>query len=617
MHDILDMMPEGIKQNKSKTILQHLSEAWRCFSPDTPIRMADGTVKTAGDVVVGDVVLGHQGAASKVNSLVTGLDAQYKVTILPPTAAHFDPNWEFIETGFSCNSLHDLVLVNSSLDAVNVYHDKINKRFEVHFGVVGPYSGPATVVDVLGHTSRTFTYANADRMYLNRAAAEEAAEAAKLRVEREGAVGVRIQTSLKRGTVAVTVSDWRSATKWAFGQGSFRFGPAQGATHTDRWFASLALADAASQTFLASKQAERPVVWTVPTRDFVSYVDHHPQLASRYRMLRATLVHFPTAPSISIDSVIDSVLHSPPAAEDLEVRSSIPGTSRSPSLDLRPTAQDIVYLLGLHLADGSARGARFYLGSDEQAIIDFLVNIGKQLGLEPSIKPATDVKMVVVSLTRPHKRSTNEMNAIFRQLAYDPRQNGKEISPLLIQNLLTQSPNIRRALLAGMIDGDGSVTKCKQCDQAYAFRLTQGIDSDRSVGHSSIMLFVQTLARSLGLTCDVFRGTNATPPAQASGVPQSELPSLLRYYCTITGPGVELIPCIQKPIKKHECESASDRDFSRARFSIAKVSDSAAYVGFQLEGSPLFLLDNWLVVHNCWKANSQSHLYIPTFPSLY
>ena len=28
MHDILDMMPEGIKQNKARTILQHLSEAW-------------------------------------------------------------------------------------------------------------------------------------------------------------------------------------------------------------------------------------------------------------------------------------------------------------------------------------------------------------------------------------------------------------------------------------------------------------------------------------------------------------------------------------------------------------------------------------------------------------
>ncbi|CAG0915719.1 unnamed protein product [Notodromas monacha] len=36
MHDILDMMPEGIKQNKAKTILQHLSEAWRCWKANIP-----------------------------------------------------------------------------------------------------------------------------------------------------------------------------------------------------------------------------------------------------------------------------------------------------------------------------------------------------------------------------------------------------------------------------------------------------------------------------------------------------------------------------------------------------------------------------------------------------
>jgi hypothetical protein len=35
MHDILDMMPESIKQNKSKTILQHLSEAWRCWTANS------------------------------------------------------------------------------------------------------------------------------------------------------------------------------------------------------------------------------------------------------------------------------------------------------------------------------------------------------------------------------------------------------------------------------------------------------------------------------------------------------------------------------------------------------------------------------------------------------
>ena len=35
MHDILDMMPESIKQNKSKTILQHLSKAWRCWKANS------------------------------------------------------------------------------------------------------------------------------------------------------------------------------------------------------------------------------------------------------------------------------------------------------------------------------------------------------------------------------------------------------------------------------------------------------------------------------------------------------------------------------------------------------------------------------------------------------
>ena len=36
MHDILDMMPEGIKQTKARTILQHLSEAWRCWKSNVP-----------------------------------------------------------------------------------------------------------------------------------------------------------------------------------------------------------------------------------------------------------------------------------------------------------------------------------------------------------------------------------------------------------------------------------------------------------------------------------------------------------------------------------------------------------------------------------------------------
>lgn len=36
MHDILDMIPEGLKQKNLRTILQHLSEAWRCWKANIP-----------------------------------------------------------------------------------------------------------------------------------------------------------------------------------------------------------------------------------------------------------------------------------------------------------------------------------------------------------------------------------------------------------------------------------------------------------------------------------------------------------------------------------------------------------------------------------------------------
>jgi pre-mRNA-processing factor 8 len=36
MHDIMSMMPEGVRQSKAKVILQHLSEAWRCWKANIP-----------------------------------------------------------------------------------------------------------------------------------------------------------------------------------------------------------------------------------------------------------------------------------------------------------------------------------------------------------------------------------------------------------------------------------------------------------------------------------------------------------------------------------------------------------------------------------------------------
>jgi PROCN (NUC071) domain-containing protein len=37
MHDILDMIPESIKQKKAQTILHHLSEASRCWKANSKL----------------------------------------------------------------------------------------------------------------------------------------------------------------------------------------------------------------------------------------------------------------------------------------------------------------------------------------------------------------------------------------------------------------------------------------------------------------------------------------------------------------------------------------------------------------------------------------------------
>jgi len=40
MNDIMDMMPEGVRANKTRAILQHLAEAWRCWKANIPWKVA-------------------------------------------------------------------------------------------------------------------------------------------------------------------------------------------------------------------------------------------------------------------------------------------------------------------------------------------------------------------------------------------------------------------------------------------------------------------------------------------------------------------------------------------------------------------------------------------------
>ncbi|KXL45341.1 hypothetical protein M433DRAFT_154543 [Acidomyces richmondensis BFW] len=51
MADMMDMMPEGIKQSKVNTVLQHLSEAWRCWKSNIPWKVP-GLPKPIEDIIL-------------------------------------------------------------------------------------------------------------------------------------------------------------------------------------------------------------------------------------------------------------------------------------------------------------------------------------------------------------------------------------------------------------------------------------------------------------------------------------------------------------------------------------------------------------------------------------
>ncbi|KAJ2724945.1 Pre-mRNA-processing-splicing factor 8 [Coemansia sp. Benny D115] len=180
-----DLELQGIRGNKSKVILQHLSEAWRCFSPETRVRMADGSVKAAGDVAVGDKVLGSAGQPLAVKATVSGEDIMYEISIVSPPSIKTSDSGSAVDAilecdGFVCNSRHDLVLVHSEHDRVELVHDADRRQYEVVYADVVPYTaGKAAIQSALQTTRRVFAYAD----YASPEDAHAAAEAFKL--ERE------------------------------------------------------------------------------------------------------------------------------------------------------------------------------------------------------------------------------------------------------------------------------------------------------------------------------------------------------------------------------------------------------------------------------------------------
>src|SRR6478736_950698 len=84
--DMFNAGPESVRrtfkaiEESSKVLLIGASSMGKCLSPETRVRMFDGSVKEAKDVLIGDRLMGDDSTPRMVLNTVKGRDKMYRIT---------------------------------------------------------------------------------------------------------------------------------------------------------------------------------------------------------------------------------------------------------------------------------------------------------------------------------------------------------------------------------------------------------------------------------------------------------------------------------------------------------------------------------------------------------
>lgn len=226
------------------------------------------------------------------------------------------------------------------------------------------------------------------------------------------------------------------------------------------------------------------------------------------------------------------------------------------------------YVLGLWLGDGYKNGYRFAINSkDDPEILEYLEEWGKENDATFKNNPREPVAYYISSTKKsgvaPLKKLLSEYNLV----------DNKHIP----QEYLVNSREVRLAVLAGMIDSDGTV-------QSDGRRITiaQGMD------HSKLAGDVIFLAKSLGLMC-------SSHIKKTQWKYKGELRRGNAININISG-DIEDIPT---RVARKKCYNPLSRNVTNTgKISIQEV-ESGDYVGIEVDGNKRFVLEDFTVTHNC------------------
>ena len=243
------------------------------------------------------------------------------------------------------------------------------------------------------------------------------------------------------------------------------------------------------------------------------------------------------------------------------------------------------YILGMWLGDGLSCAYGFVTADKE--LLDKWIEWGKDndATIKKGLKYKYGISSTINNTQSGISCNKTEKAPLKKLLAIYGLVNNKHI-PL---DYLTNDRKTRLALLAGLIDTDGTVRA-----NGHEIRIPQGEPNYQ------IIYDAELLARSLGFSCHVNDGIcSYTVNGEKRHKPYKEL--------SITGQYVYEIPTVlpRKKLNKFTNPTSIKKcsSYLQSSFKLVK-KDIQPFVGWQLEGSGRFLLKDAQVVHNTPEGSS-------------
>ena len=570
-----------------------------CVAPDTPVRMADSTLRRMGDIAVGDRVLGDDGTARTAAHLHGGRAPLYRVK---PAANSMD-NLLFDGDGFVCNGNHILVItLPKSDESVRHVGDQsarsgsfrvrtLQLKHDPKLGAMRPYE----VEKRVKWDNDTFAcLPSAEARALE--AAKAHASIVKDRLLREIGTDksvVTLSNDRKAGTIRVKPGTQLPAgVDKSFVSRSFHYGPAHQMSSGCLVFNTRAEALAAAQVM---GRAECATEWNVPLEKYLAY----------QRMAEAG-----ECAAVPLGMRYGDCVAQWPDAFAGRSLSDVVREAEPASAEVSASAEQVAWFVGLWLGDGDSDRTGFTVGDSEaHLILPRIDELAAACGLNVSMRPDPRAKCSRVLLA-PWTGTHEGSNVLYRVLSLLGLLGTKEVSEETNQAFMAESASVRHALVAGLVDSDGHLAKDPKGNPKHI-----AFSQSMRAGHLSIVRLFHDIARSVGLGAVSRKYVVEDFTAALNATDNEENPLFWRAVTYLTGDVHKLPLAVTTKLP----DGPVGRELQRPTRFVIEDAGEGEYVGFAVaEGeSPLFCLGDFLVTHNTPKEIgglgmlSMGHILIP------